>query len=140
MRIVVAVDGSPIAARAVRYAAKLASQLAEPPAVTLIHADEPLLRSVAMELGVQGVAEYHAENARFATRSARSILHRAGIVFEEKNLVGDPASAIVNFCNKQKCDLLVMGSHGRTAMKSLFLGSVTVKVLSLTRVPVAVVR
>jgi len=140
MRIVVAVDGSPVSARAARHVTKLAAQLQEPPSVILLTVDAPLLRRVAIELGPEAVAKYHADNARFATRTARTELHRAGIVFEERALIGDPAPAIVKFCNKIKCDLLVMGSHGRNAVKSLFLGSVAIKVLSGSDVPVLVIR
>lgn len=140
MRIVVAVDGSPVATRAVRHVAHLAAGLKEAPDVVLLHVDEPLLKAVVAELGPQRTAEYHAENARHATRTARAALHRAGIVFEERFVVGEPAATIANTCRKGKCDLLVMGSHGRGAVKSLFLGSVAIKVLSLCQVPVTIVR
>lgn len=140
MRIVVAVDGSPVATRAGRHVAHLAAGLKEAPDVVLLHVDEPLLKAVVAELGPQRTAEYHAENARHATRTARAALHRAGIVFEERFVVGEPAATIANTCRKGKCDLLVMGSHGRGAVKSLFLGSVAIKVLSLCQVPVTIVR
>ncbi len=140
MRIVVAVDGSTVATRAARYVTRLATELKEPPEVVLLHVDEPLLKAVVAELGPERTAEYHAGNARHATRTARAALHRAGIVFTEQFLVGDAATTIVNTCRKGKCDQLVMGSHGRGAVKSLFLGSITIKVLSLCQVPVTIVR
>jgi nucleotide-binding universal stress UspA family protein len=129
-----------VAARAARHVAKLAAQLKAPPAVVLFHADEPLLNRVAVELGASRVAEYHAENSKFAMRNGRAALHRAGLAFEERSVVGEPAEAIVDYCRKSKCDLLVIGSHGRNAVKSLFLGSVTIKVLSHSQVPVTVIR
>lgn len=140
MRILLAVDRSPVSTRAARFVARLASRLAEPPYVVLMNADEPLLQSVAVHLGVQGVAKYHAENGKFAVKPARAILNRAGVAFDEKLLVGDPAETImkqVKFC---KCELVVMGSHGRSAFKSVFLGSVASKVLSHSQVPVTIVR
>jgi len=140
MRIVLAVDGSPVSTRAARHVASLHRQLAEKPEVVLLHADAPLLRSVAMSLGTRGVDKYHADNGRFALKGARPVLARAGVAFTEKVLVGDPAPTILKFIKSSKCDLLVMGSHGRGAFKNLVLGSVATKVLSLSGVPVTIVR
>jgi len=140
MRILVAVDGSPIAVRAARYAARLALALREESQVVLLSVDAPLLKAVAVELGVQGVEKYHAENSAFAVKDARSALNRLKIKYEVTTLVGDAAKSIVKHAESGKFDLIVMGSHGRTAFKSLFLGSVSTKVLSLSRVPVTIVR
>ena len=51
-----------------------------------------------------------------------------------------PWEAIVAHAAEQHCDLLVMGSHGRSGLASLFLGSETHDVLKHTTVPVLVVR
>ena len=140
MRIVLAVDGSPVAARAARFVTRLASQLKEKPQVILLNADEPLLNRVAVELGVHGVAKYHADNGKFALKTAKAVLRRAGLAHEEQLLVGNPAETIVKFAKSAKCDLVVMGSHGRSAFNSLFLGSVAIKVLTHCQVPVTIVR
>jgi len=139
MRIIVAVDGSKIADRAVRYAAKLSAALKKAPEILVVNADEPL-RGVAGELTVDSVARYHAENGRFALKKARSILKRAGLDYQEHLLVGDPAETILKLAKSSKCDLIVMGSHGRSALKSLLLGSVTSKVLAHSEIPLTIVR
>lgn len=51
-----------------------------------------------------------------------------------------PAQEIVDHAQRGKCDLIVMTSHGRTALTSAFLGSQTVRVLALSQTPVLVVR
>lgn len=140
MRIVVTTDGSKASEAASRYVARLASDLAKLPQVLLVYVDEPLLQRVAVELGVKGVDRYHQENGKAVMKGAKSRLKRAGINFEEHLLIGDPAEALLKFVKKSNCDVLVMGSHGRSALKSLFLGSVTIKVLSRSEVPVVVVR
>lgn len=140
MRILLAVDGSEVSARAARFVARLASKLGQPPQVILLSVDEPLLRAVAIELGVQGVAKYHADNGKFALKTAKAVLNRANVVHAEQLLVGNPAEAIVKTAKSAKCDLVVMGSHGRSAFKSLFLGSVTIKVLTHSQVPVTIIR
>ena len=49
----------------------------------MIHVDAPLLRSVAIELGTQGVDRYHAENGKFALKAAKAALARAKVRFDE---------------------------------------------------------
>ncbi|WP_408950023.1 universal stress protein [Lysobacter sp. Hz 25] len=140
MRILIAVDGSDAALRAVRHAIRLAGDLKEPPEMHLLYADEPLMRSVALSLGLQGAARYHADNGKGATQKARAMLKRAKAACEEHLVVGDPAATILKFAKANRCDLVIMGSHGRSALKSLFLGSVTSKVLVSCSVPLTIVR
>ncbi|MDB5810862.1 MAG: universal stress protein [Betaproteobacteria bacterium] len=51
-----------------------------------------------------------------------------------------PYEAILKHAKKTKCDLIVMGSHGRTGLASILLGSETSKVLTHSKIPVLVVR
>jgi nucleotide-binding universal stress UspA family protein len=140
MKILLAVDGSEVGLAAVRQLVDFSKSLAEPPEVTLFYADPPLLRSVALSLGKNGVAHYHAENAAHATRKARTALKRARLAFEETYLVGEPAESIVKQAKASKSELVVVGTHGRGALKQLFVGSVALKVIALSPVPVLVAR
>src|SRR5688572_30994231 len=112
MKILLAVDGSPISLRAAKFVAKLAKQLAEPPDVILFNADPPLMQAVAIKLGLQAAARYHAENGAYAVKAARAALKRAHVAFTEKLVVSDPAPSIVKTAKAERCDLVVMGSHG----------------------------
>lgn len=140
MRILIAVDGSPAAVRAARHAARLALALRENSQVVLLSVDAPLLKAAAVKLGVHVVEKYHADNCAYAAKAAKSALNRLKIQYDVKSLVGDAAESIVKHAESGKYDLIVMGSHGRTAFKSLFLGSVSTKVLAHSRVPVTIVR
>ncbi|HYC41712.1 MAG TPA: universal stress protein [Noviherbaspirillum sp.] len=51
-----------------------------------------------------------------------------------------PAHKIVEMARELDCDLIFIGSHGRTGIEQLLLGSVTSKVLSLCDIPVLVYR
>ena len=51
-----------------------------------------------------------------------------------------PYQQIIAAARKNKCDLILMASHGRRGLSSLLLGSETAKVLLHTKVPVLVVR
>ncbi|WP_454257843.1 universal stress protein [Pseudoxanthomonas mexicana] len=140
MKILLAVDGSAIGLATVRHLVELSKSLAETPAVTLLYVDPPLLRSVALELGSDGVERYHAENGAYAMKKARTALKRAQIPFAEKVVVGEPAESIVKQAKSGKADLIVMGTHGRGALKQLLVGSVALKVIATSPVPVVVAR
>ncbi len=140
MKILVAVDGSPISTKAVKFAIKLARMLAEPPELTLFHADPPLLNSVAIKIGPEGLKRYHDDNAKFATKAARAALNRAHVPFEEEQMVAEPAEAIVRYAKRGGFDLIVMGSRGRSALSGLLLGSVTSKVIAHCDIPVTIAR
>lgn len=51
-----------------------------------------------------------------------------------------PAHKIVEVAREQNCDLIFIGSHGRSGLEQLLLGSVTTKVLGLCDIPVLVYR
>lgn len=140
MKILLAVDGSEVGLAAVRHLVEFGKSLAETPAVTLVYVDPPLLRSVALELGSDGVERYHAENGAYAMKKARIALKRAQLPFVEKVVVGEPAEGIVKQAKASKADLVVVGTHGRGALKQLFVGSVALKVIALSPVPVLVAR
>jgi nucleotide-binding universal stress UspA family protein len=55
-------------------------------------------------------------------------------------LVGEPAEEIVKFAEENQVDLIIMGTHGRTGLASIFLGSVTVDVIKKSCIPVTVIK
>jgi nucleotide-binding universal stress UspA family protein len=55
-------------------------------------------------------------------------------------LRGDPASSIVSHAKEQRCDLIVVGTHGRTGVERLVLGSVAESVIGSAPCPVLVAR
>lgn len=67
--------------------------------------------------------------------------HAAGVDFEPTTLFSmSPADAIISTAKRAHCDLIFMGSHGRSGFSKLFLGSVASKVLSKCITPVLVHR
>lgn len=88
--------------------------------------------------------EYMAQMRRIGAEHMASILaacDKAGLRREALTAFADsPALKIVDVAEKQACDLIFMGSHGRSGWGHLLLGSVTNKVLSHTSKPVLVHR
>jgi nucleotide-binding universal stress UspA family protein len=61
-------------------------------------------------------------------------------VWEPQVVAGDPADAIVRMAEELAVDLIVMGTHGRTGLQHVLLGSVAEKVVRLALCPVLTVR
>lgn len=140
MRIVVAVDGSPVSTRVARHVIALAKAMREPPTIILLVADNPMMPGVERKIGVAAVRRFHDEAFTEALQQAREAFARAGIAWREDMVIGVPAEEIVKAAAQHQADLLVMGSRGRGAAKSAFLGSVAIKVLAGSKVPVTLVR
>ncbi len=140
MKVLLSHDGSECSERAVKYVASRLNKQAKALRLSLLYVDIPMLERITESLGEDTVARLHQENTDFALKKARVSLKRAGVSFKEIHRIGNPAHWISELAVKGRFDLVVMGSHGRTALGSLFLGSVTTRVLAECKVPVLVVR
>jgi nucleotide-binding universal stress UspA family protein len=79
------------------------------------------------------------EDADEATGYVAEVAEEHGIEVEEHLRVGEPARAIRKFVDENDIDMIVMGSHGRSGLSRVILGSVAEKVLRRTHLPVLVV-
>lgn len=140
MKILLTSDGSECSDHAARFLAKTLRKSMPDLGVTLFHVDAPMLDRVASALGEARVAEIHRENVDRGLASARRILKRARLPFDEEYTAGNPAQAIARQAKAGRYDLVLMGSHGRTALRNVLLGSVTARVLAICDVPVLVVH
>jgi nucleotide-binding universal stress UspA family protein len=70
----------------------------------------------------------------------RDILNAAGVTATEHIVQGEVAETIARVAGELGCDQIIMGSHGRTALKGFLLGSVVAKVLHLADQPVTLVK
>jgi len=140
MKILFASDGSECSDRAARYLATSLRRQVKELRVTLFHVDLPMMDRVASALGEKRVAQIHRENSDECLKGARRKVKRAGIVFTESHTAGNAVRCISEFAERGKYDLVLMGSHGRSALKNVLLGSVTARVLADCKVPVLVVH
>ena len=77
----------------------------------------------------------------FAAGTFATAAHAAGVKCEVLQVTGDePWKAIISAASRNKCDLVVMASHGRRGLAGLLIGSETTKVLTHSKVPVLVCR
>lgn len=140
MKVLFASDGSECSDRAAQYLVKSLRAQVKDLKVTLFYVDQPMLDRVASALGEQRVAEIHQENSDVCLKGARRRLKRSGIPFDELHTAGSASYCIARKAEGGKYDLVLMGSHGRSALKNVLLGSVTARVLAECKVPVLVVH
>jgi nucleotide-binding universal stress UspA family protein len=143
--ILVATDGSRLSGRAVTHSIALARALGAKLTAFYASPDYPL---PAYAEGVMydpvSPVEYEAMCKKEADRILGAVGARAKaarIKFTPVNAItAAPWEAILSAAKKQKCDAIVMASHGRRGISALILGSETQKVLTHSKLPVIVVR
>jgi nucleotide-binding universal stress UspA family protein len=143
--ILVATDGSRLSAKAITHAIALARALGAKLTGFYASPDYPL---PAYADGVMYEPVSPQEYAAMCKKEADRILSAvgakakaAGIRFTAVQAVATaPWEAILATARKEKCDAIVMASHGRRGVSALLLGSETQKVLTHSKLPVIVVR
>ena len=133
----VPVDGSDPSKRAAAYAAELAKDMGA--GILLVHCHRRF-PSVLGEPYYQKVVTEIIEDANELLEPYREVLKETGVSFTERVLERPAGAAIVETARIEGCDLVVMGSRGRTDLEGLLLGSVTHRVLESSPCPVLVIR
>jgi nucleotide-binding universal stress UspA family protein len=144
--ILVPTDGSETSQKAARYAIDLAKQLKCSIIVLSVIDNRSLMaqtisaRENARHI-IEPIENYLKEAAEEYASEIKEICDENGV--QSKILVtsGHPAEEITKEAESSNADLIVIGSHGRSALKATFLGSVTYSIIHKeTKVPVLVVK
>lgn len=122
-RLLIASDGSPFSAAAWEEALSIT-------------------RTAGSSLLAVSVARDDSAVARTqeTLRQMQEAAAQAGIPLEVQMLRGRPFEAILNAAAMKQVDLIILGSHGRTGLKRLLLGSVAERVIGLASCPVLVAK
>ena len=140
--ILVPTDGSPHAGRAIEQALRLARSIGAqvtavsviPPWAKVAGYDAIWYTDTLYKERAHAVAEQHLDKARQAAKEHDVSLDAICVEHEQLHL------GILETAAKLGCDLIVMGSHGRSGLQALLIGSVTSKVLTYGTLPVLVTR
>lgn len=139
--ILVPTDFRAPSAQALRYGAALAERFSAH--LLVIHADT-FVPPVDFTISAAGVFDMPREELVEAAREqlqtfAETHISRS-VPYDVRVLLGNPIDAIVMQASETGADLIVMGTHGRTGLRRLLIGSVTEAVMRLAPVPVIVVH
>jgi nucleotide-binding universal stress UspA family protein len=143
--ILIPTDGSELSMKAVEHGVLLARALkARVTSITvmslsLMYEIEPAsFTELPEEWGYKKVMERFANKCLDQVKTAALAQDvSCGVMYVEHE---HPYRAIIDAANNQHCDLIVMASHGRRGISAFVLGSVTVKVLTHSKIPVLVYR
>ena len=130
-KILFPTDFSECSDAGLEHATALARQLGA--TLLIVHVEEPPLAYAGGEM-YYGVPEPD-------TRALEEMLKKVrptdpSIPYEHRLVVGSPAHAICDLAEEENVDMIVMGTHGRTGLKRLLMGSVAEHVVRWANSPV----
>jgi nucleotide-binding universal stress UspA family protein len=153
-RILVPLDGSRFGSRALKYAREISQkfgaevvllQVVQPatpmPATSSIAPDlaSPAATRIAVKIAMDEDKRNVAEAKKYLGRKARE-MESGATEISSQVIIGDPAQAIMKAARKERADLIVMTTHGKSGIRRAILGSVADEVIRNSRKPVLVIR
>jgi nucleotide-binding universal stress UspA family protein len=150
LRVGIALDGGKYGLAAVKFVVKHRDLFGAAPAITLMHVVPDLMNLVMPGfLGKKPTPSYEPgqvqamQQAAFeqAVAAPQKLLEAAGVKVNAVCLTGNnPGDELAVYVKKNKLDMLVMGSHGRGAMRLIAMGSVSTRVAATSRLPLLLIR
>ena len=139
MKILLPVDGSPLALDAVRHALGLVTQGLQASFVLAnVQAPSSLYELVVVH-DADRLAEVARSSAADALAPAAALLLAAGVEYEIEIATGDAAHLLIDIAEDHACDAVVMAARGASSGLAA-IGSVAQAVLARSPVPVTIVR
>lgn len=138
MNVLVAVDFSPVIERQLRVVGRVCAGAD----VVVLHVAEPNPAFVGFEGGPGEVRDQIAAEFREEHRAVQALADRLrndGIDATALLVQGPTAATILEQARRAESDVIVVGSHGRSAVYDLIAGSVSAEVIRKSDVPVLVV-
>lgn len=140
LRTLLPVDGSSGAEQAARCAVRLGRECAALE-LHLVNVQEPITAwEVRRSLRDEEIEAMQMSRGGDALRGAQAILDAAGLLYTAQVRVGPVAETVVRHAEERGCDQIIMGTRGLGTVQGLLLGSVAMKVVHLSRLPVTLVK
>lgn len=145
-KILIPTDGSKTALKAARYAVDLAKQLKASVIVLSVIDERPIIMQTVPAVDtpmhvIEPIEDYLRAAAEAYAGEIKKLCDKNGIRSKTVITTGHPVEDIVKEAERSKVNLIVMGSHGKSALAAAVLGSVTYGVIHKdSKTPVLVVR
>jgi len=138
--ILVPIDGSPQSDAALEYAL----EEFETAQITVLNVIDPIEAGYTSQATVPGYSEEWFEQSKTAAdelfEDAQEVASGHDVELETATEVGRPSRTIVSYAEDNDIDHIVIGSHGRSGVTRILLGSVAENVVRRSPVPVTIVR
>jgi len=145
-KILVPSDGSKTAQRAAGYAIDLAKQLKASIIALSVIDERPFIAqtvpaSDTARHTIEPIEDYLREAAKGYAGEIKELCDKSGVESNISIRKGHPVEEIVKEAKRSKANLIIMGSHGRSALSAAVLGSVSYGVIHKdTSIPILIVR
>lgn len=136
--ILVPVDGSPASLRALEHAAFRKRSARGDVSIVVLNVQVPLPPSRYVTRTM--IREHNSRLSVAALRVARSTARRLKLDAHFHARQGDPAAVVVRFAKATGCKEIIMGTRGRGRTAIFVLGSVALRVVQLSPVPVTLTK
>ncbi len=141
MKILLPVDGSKSSLNAAKYVGKLSKDLRSKCTVTLISVHDDIgLGHVKQFVANSVIDDYLREVSEKELKGAQKALDVAGVKHSMVIKRGNIANEIIAIASKEKFDLIVMGSKGRSGFVDAVMGSVAQRVSNTAKQPVLLIK
>lgn len=128
-RIMLPTDGSEFAARSEDFAMEIAKKFNSTIVAVNIIDDKLIYPFEVLE-----------EEGKTILENVRKRAEKENVVFEDVLIVGSPTHDMKKIVKKTNTDLVIIGTHGKTGLEKLILGSVAESALKTVKVPVLLVK
>lgn len=140
-KILVAVDGSENATRAVQYAIKWVAGSKDAMELHVLNVQPAItFGGVKKFISQDAIDAYYQEEGEKQLQEARKLLESSGLPHTLHIGIGAAAETIVTYSRQHHCEQIIMGTRGHGAVSGIFLGSVAHKVIHLAEVPITLVK
>ena len=140
-KFLVPIDGSDEAHRALEYALRLAKEGSSIELhIVTVHQEPSVYGQTQVYVTDTQMGQLQLQHSHDILAPALEAAKKAGIEHTSEILIGNTAPMIVKRAEELGCDGIIMGTQGRGTLGSLFMGSVAVKVVHLTKLPVTLVK
>jgi nucleotide-binding universal stress UspA family protein len=140
--ILIATDGSKYGDAAAAEAISMAKQCGSRLTVLSVVPSESIspMDIVASQMQRELIAEQELQAAERNVKKVKDAAEKEGVKADGLVLGGKPSEAIIQAAKEKNADLIVLGSHGRTGVEKLLMGSVAERVIVLSSSAVLVVK
>ncbi len=140
-KILIPLDGSPGAQRALDYAIGYCDIFKQRPMMLLLNVQWKVATgNVKLFISQDTINDYYREQGLAALLPARAALDALKLPYRYHVSVGTPADTIAQYAREQGADQIVMCRQGQGGLQELLLGSVMTRVLHLADCPVLLVK
>jgi len=140
MKILLPLDGSHYTKRMLSYIAAHDELLGPGHEYLMLTVIEPIPSYATSFLDRATLEAYDHQQADQVLGPVRAFADQKGWTVRMAQAHGSPAQVIAEMAEKEKFDLIVMGTHGHSSLANVMMGSVTSGVVARCKVPVLLIR